>query len=89
LTPRAAASGRGSEVEGRWNEYWARRQELESAIEQVRVAREALDAAAATEQSLRTAFEDIKRSLKDLLDVAPADVSMSSADTPRSSEGLN
>jgi hypothetical protein len=78
---------RSSDVEQRWNEYWSRRRELETAIERVKLAREALDAAVEAEQSLRSAFEETKRSLKDLLDVAPADSPRSTEDTR--SEGLN
>jgi hypothetical protein len=67
------ATGKRSAVEQRWTEYWTRRQELEDAVARVRVAREALEQALAAEQSLRGAFDETKRALKDLLDVDPAE----------------
>ncbi len=71
--PRAAKGKAGdSGVEKRWREYWKCRKELEDAVEKVRAAREALNGALDAERSRREAFEDVKRTLTDLLDVEPA-----------------
>src|SRR5262245_32687219 len=78
-TKRSAPSGGRTAVEERWTEYWTRRQELEAAVQQVRVAREALDQALQAERELRDAFDETKRTLKYLLDVAPADSAAASA----------
>jgi hypothetical protein len=66
-------SSPNSDVERRWQEYWARRQELESAIVQVKDAQVALDRAREAEHALRPAFDETKRSPKALLDVEPTD----------------
>ncbi len=62
----------GSEVERRWKEYWARRKQLEEAVEKVRAAAAALKSAQELEKTRRAEFDDIKRSLTTLLDVDPA-----------------
>jgi len=62
----------GGEVERRWKEYWARRKRLEEAVDKVRVASEALKGAQEDEKARRADFNEIKRSLTDLLDVDPA-----------------
>jgi hypothetical protein len=60
-----------SEVERRWKEYWARRKQLEEAVEKVRLAAAALKSAQELEKTRRAEFDDIKRSLTTLLDVDP------------------
>lgn len=69
---RRAKGAPGSDVERRWNEYWACRKKLEEAVEEVRGAREALQVAQDAERACRSEFETIKGSLTDLLDVEPA-----------------
>jgi hypothetical protein len=66
------SSGPTTEVEQRWNEYWTCRKQLEETIEQVRASRAQLTEIQAVEREHRTAFEDTKRSLKQLLEVEPA-----------------
>jgi hypothetical protein len=69
---KGSARGKGSpgnEVERRWNEYWSCRQQLEDAVEKVRLAREVLQKAQEAERERRAEFEGIKRSLTALLDV--------------------
>lgn len=61
-----------SDVERRWNEYWACRTKLEDAVATVKSAREALTAAQEAERACRAEFESIKGSLTTLLDVEPA-----------------
>jgi hypothetical protein len=61
----------GSEVERRWKEYWARRKQLEEAVEKVRAASDTLKSAQEQEKTRRAEFDEIKRSLTKLLDVDP------------------
>lgn len=61
----------GTEVEKRWKEYWARRKQLEDAVEKVRVASTALKSAQELEKTRRAEFDEIKQSLTTLLDVDP------------------
>jgi hypothetical protein len=55
----------------RWKEYWARRKQLEEAVERVRTAAAALKSAQELEKTRRAEFDDVKRSLTTLLDVDP------------------
>lgn len=71
-----------SDVERRWNEYWASRTTLEQAVEQVKDARAALATAQDAERACRSEFEEIKRSLTELLDVEPAGVQGQLASLP-------
>jgi hypothetical protein len=66
-----SAAAAGGEVERRWKEYWARRKQLEDAVEKVRAATEALRGAQADEKTRRAEFDEVKRSLTTLLDVDP------------------
>lgn len=68
----AASPGASNDVERRWKEYWAARKKLEAAVETVKAARDALNEAQEAERSCRSAFDEIKRSLTELLDVDPA-----------------
>lgn len=75
----AAARGKtrsgpaGSHVEERWNEYWQCRQDLETAVARVQEAGQMLSEAQEAERAARAAFNEIKGSLTELLDVDPAD----------------
>jgi hypothetical protein len=69
--PAKASDSAGSDVERRWKEYWARRKQLEEAVEKVRAASEALKSAQEQEKNRRAEFDEIKRSLTKLLDVDP------------------
>lgn len=61
-----------SEVQHRWEDYWARRAELESAVALVKDAHRALEEARQREEQLRQKFDEAKLALKQLLDVDPA-----------------
>ena len=61
----------GTEVEKRWKDYWARRKQLEEAVEKVRAASTALRSAQELEKTRRAEFDEIKQSLTTLLDVDP------------------
>lgn len=55
-----------------WEDYWARRAELEAAVVLVKEAYRALEDARKGEEDLRRKFDDAKLALKDLLDVDPS-----------------
>lgn len=55
-----------------WQDYWARRSELESAVALVKDAHRALEEARKREEELRRKFDEAKLALKQLLDVEPA-----------------
>jgi len=61
----------GTEVEKRWTEYWARRKQLEEAVDKVRAASAALKSAQELEKARRAEFDETKESLTTLLDVDP------------------
>jgi hypothetical protein len=60
-----------AEVQRRWDDYWARRAELEAAVVLVKDAHRALDEARKGEEDLRQRFDEAKLALKQLLDVDP------------------
>jgi hypothetical protein len=68
----ARQSGAQTEVQRCWEDYWARRAELEAAVTLVKDAHRALDEAREREQDLRRRFDEAKLSLKQLLDVEPS-----------------
>jgi hypothetical protein len=71
-TPAARPSEAQVEVQRCWEEYWARRAELEAAVTLVKDAHRALDDARRREAELRQKFDESKLALKRLLDVDPA-----------------
>ncbi len=72
-----------AEVQRCWEEYWARRRELEAAVTLVKDAQLALEDARKREADLRHGFDEAKMALKQLLDVEPADVSETAQPSPR------
>jgi len=74
--PNKAAAARPSEaqeeVERCWQDYWARRAELEAAVTLVKDAHRALEDARKGEEDLRRRFDEAKLALKQLLDVDPS-----------------
>ena len=72
-----------SEVQRCWDDYWARRAELEAAVVLVKDAHRALEDARKGEEELRRKFDEAKLALKQLLDVDPApDADVSSSHAP-------
>jgi hypothetical protein len=65
-------SGAQTEVQRCWEEYWARRAELETAVGTVKDAFRALEDARKREEDLRRKFDESKLALKELLDVEPS-----------------
>ena len=61
-----------SEVQRCWEDYWARRAELEAAVLLVKDAHRALEDARKGEEDLRRKFDEAKLALKQLLDVEPS-----------------
>lgn len=61
-----------SEVQRCWEDYWARRAELEAAVLLVKDAHSALEDARKGEEDLRRKFDEAKLALKQLLDVEPS-----------------
>jgi hypothetical protein len=70
--PTSRLSEAQSEVQRCWEDYWARRAELEAAVVLVREAHRALEDARKGEEDLRRKFDEAKLALKDLLDVDPS-----------------
>jgi hypothetical protein len=82
-----ARAGRPSEAQAEvqrcWEDYWARRSELEAAVALVKDAHRALEDARKGEDELRQRFDEAKLALKQLLDVEPApDADVSSSHSP-------
>jgi hypothetical protein len=72
-----------SEVQRCWDDYWARRAELETAVVVVKDAHRALEDARKGEEELRQRFDEAKLALKQLLDVDPVpDADASSSHAP-------
>ncbi|MEM7205110.1 MAG: hypothetical protein AAF628_32955 [Planctomycetota bacterium] len=63
------AAGPGTEVEGRWREYWQCRVDLEEALAAVTEAESTLTAARELAGARREAFDRTKATLKKLLEV--------------------
>jgi hypothetical protein len=61
-----------AEVQRCWEDYWARRSELEAAVTLVKHAHRALEEARQREDELRQKFDEAKLALKQLLDVDPS-----------------
>lgn len=72
----------GTEVEKRWAEYWRCRKQLEEACESVSSAQEKLAEAMELERSRRTVFEETKKALELLLEVAPPSPTPSAPQRP-------
>ena len=70
--PATQPSEAQAEVQRRWEEYWARRGELELAVGLVQEAHRALDEARRRETEVRGKFDEAKLALKQLLDVDPS-----------------
>jgi hypothetical protein len=83
--PRAAKepTSSRSEVEKEWEQYWQHRAALEEACADVRRAQSSLAEATKRESERRIAFEEAKRSLKQLLEVESPSIELSS-ETPSS-----
>jgi hypothetical protein len=81
--PPARLSEAQSEVQRCWDDYWARRAELEAAVVLVKEAHRTLEDARKGEEELRQKFDEAKLALKQLLDVDPApDADVSSSHSP-------